>query len=232
MRVILGEAAHPHDAVQRARRLVAMAAAEFGKAQRQLAIAAEPIAEDQHVPRTIHRLDREHALVAAFGDEHVLPEIVPVTGGLPQAAVEQQRAAHLLVPRRVEPATHVVFDYAVEGPALRVPEDAADRLFLQMRQVELAAKLAVIAPLGFLQPEQVLIELLLAWPGSAVDTLQLRLFGGAAPIRAGHIHQLEGLAEPPGRGQMRSDAEIDELALAVETDFLLGRDLADIFGLV
>ena len=39
MRVILGEAAHPHDPVQRARRLVAVAAAEFGQPQRQFAVA-------------------------------------------------------------------------------------------------------------------------------------------------------------------------------------------------
>src|SRR3546814_3822687 len=36
MRVILGEVAHPHDAVQRAARLEAVAGADFGHAQRQV----------------------------------------------------------------------------------------------------------------------------------------------------------------------------------------------------
>jgi hypothetical protein len=42
MRVVLRELAHAHDAVQRAVRLVAVAAAEFGHAQRQVAVALMP----------------------------------------------------------------------------------------------------------------------------------------------------------------------------------------------
>src|SRR4029077_15956307 len=115
-----------------------MTAAEFGEAQRQLAIAPEPVAEDQHMAGTVHRLDREHTLVAAFGDEHVLAERLPVARGFPQAAVQQQGAAPLSINGPVEPAAHVVFDRAVERPAFRVPEDAADRLLAEMKQVELA----------------------------------------------------------------------------------------------
>jgi len=31
---------------------------------------------------------------------------------------------------------------------------------------------------------------------------------------------------------MRPDAQVDEIALPIEADLLLGRDLADVFGLV
>src|SRR5437764_7612550 len=113
-----------------------------------------------------------------------------------------------------------------------MPKDTADGLLLQVKQVELASELAVVPPLGFFQAKKVLVELLLARPGGAVDPLQLRVVRVAAPIRAGHVHQLESLAEPAGRRQMRSDAQIDEIALAVEADFRFGRDLADVFGLV
>ncbi len=41
MRVVLREAAHAHDAVQRARRLVAVARSELGHAQRQVAVALQ-----------------------------------------------------------------------------------------------------------------------------------------------------------------------------------------------
>ena len=51
VRVVLGEGAHPHDAVQRAGRLVAVAGAELRHAQRQLAVAAHALAEDLHVAR-------------------------------------------------------------------------------------------------------------------------------------------------------------------------------------
>src|SRR6185437_11891377 len=80
--------------------------------------------------------------------------------------------------------------------------------------------------------EQVLVEVLLGGPGGAVDALELGISGVAAPIGSGHAHQLESLAELPGRGQMWADAEIDEIALAVEADLLRRRDFLNPFGLV
>src|SRR5436190_526128 len=143
MRVVLGEGAHPHDAVQRTRRLVAVAAAEFGEPQRQFAIAPQPVAEDQDMAGTVHRLQRENFLVPALGNEHVLAEILPVPGRLPQRAVEQLRPLDLLVTGRIEPPAHIVLDDPKQLPALGMPEDAADRLFLQVEQVELAAEAAM-----------------------------------------------------------------------------------------
>ena len=56
MRVVLGEGAHAHHAVQRARGLVAMHDAEFGNAHGQIAIGLQPVLEDQHMARAVHRL--------------------------------------------------------------------------------------------------------------------------------------------------------------------------------
>jgi len=42
----------------------------------------------------------------------------------------------------------------------------ADRLFLQVEQVELAAEAAMVAAFGLFEPEQVLVQLL--WFGQAV----------------------------------------------------------------
>ena len=113
-----------------------------------------------------------------------------------------------------------------------MPEDAADRLLTQVEEVELAAEAAMVAALGFFELKEILVEVLLARKGSAVDALQLGISRVAAPIRAGNIHQLEGLAEIARRRQVRADAEIDEIALPIEADLLARRDLADIFGLV
>src|SRR5437763_5389024 len=216
VRVVLREAANPHDAVQRAGGFVAMTAAEFGEPQRQFTIAAQPVPKDQHMARAVHRLDREYPLVPAFGDEHVFPEVLPMSGGFPQATVKQQRSLHLLVTGRVELAAHIILDDAEQLPAPGVPEDAADRLFLQMEQVELASEAAMVAALGFLEPEKVLVEVFLARPGGAVDALQLGVVRIAAPIGARDVHQLERLSEPASRGQMRTDAQIDKIALAIE----------------
>ncbi len=80
--VVLGERAHPHEAVQRARGLVAVAGAELRHAQRQVAVAVELLVEDLHVRRAVHRLDREH-LVLGLEHEHVLAEFFPMPGRFP-----------------------------------------------------------------------------------------------------------------------------------------------------
>ena len=98
--------------------------------------------------RAVHWLHRQHAFVAALGDEHVLAEILPVAGRLPQATVEQKRPLDLVIAGGVEAAAHVAFDGAVERPALGVPEDAADRLLAEMEQAEVAAELAMVAAFG------------------------------------------------------------------------------------
>src|SRR3546814_633003 len=53
--VVLGERTHAHDAVQRAGRLVAMAATKFAVADRQLAVAVQAGVEHLDVTRAIHR---------------------------------------------------------------------------------------------------------------------------------------------------------------------------------
>ena len=63
MRVVLGEGAHPHHAVDRARRLVAMHDAEFGDLHRQVAIGLQAVLEDLDMAGAVHRLQREDAFV-------------------------------------------------------------------------------------------------------------------------------------------------------------------------
>ena len=113
-----------------------------------------------------------------------------------------------------------------------MPKDAADGFLAEMEQVELAAEPAMITALGLFEAIEILIEVFLGRPRGAVDALQLRVPGVAPPIGPGHVHQLKGLPEMPGRRQMRADAQIDKIALAIEAYFLFGRDLGDVFGLV
>jgi hypothetical protein len=82
VRVVLGEGAHAHDAVQGARGLVAVAGAELRHAQGQVAIALQPLAEDLHMAGAVHRLDRQHP-VLDLGREHVLAELLPMAGRFP-----------------------------------------------------------------------------------------------------------------------------------------------------
>src|SRR5690606_38199600 len=115
----------------------------------------------------------------------------------------------------------VVLDDAPERPAFRMPEDRADRLLLLVEEAELAAEAAMVALLGLLEHAEMRLELLLVAPSRPVDALELRVLRVAAPVGAGDLRELEGLAELAGRGQMRPGAEIRELALLVDRDRLV-----------
>ena len=126
-----------------------------------------------------------------------------------------------------------VVDQPLEEPlALGVPEHRSRRLVLEVEEVHLAPELAVVASLGLLEHVQVGLELFLARPRGAVDPLEHLVAGVAAPVRARDAHQLERLAELAGRGEVRTPAQIDPLALAVHRDGLVARDVRDDLRLV
>src|SRR5215213_2078381 len=110
---------------------------------------------------------------------------------------------------------------------LRVPENetGAD-LLVHGKEIELASKTAMIAALGFLQPRQMSIQLLLRRPGRAVDALQHRPLLVTTPVGAGDREEFEGpnLARA---GHMRTAAKIEELALLVSRDDFVRREALD-----
>jgi predicted TIM-barrel fold metal-dependent hydrolase len=133
--VVLGEGAHPEDAVQGAGRLIAVAGAELGHAQRQVAVALLAVVEDLHVARAVHRLDGQDLALDRLAREHVLAELLPVAGALPQLAVQHLGRLDLDVAVGVQPAAHVGLHRAVQRPALGVPEDHPLGLFLHVEEV-------------------------------------------------------------------------------------------------
>ena len=187
---------------------------------------------DLHVAGAVHGFQREGAVVLRFGDEHVLVELLPMTGRLPQGAVHQLGAVDLLIAVGLVDAAHVVDQHVVERPALGVPEDGAGRLFLEVEQVHLAAELAVVALRGLLQLMQVLLQLLRVGEGRAVDAGHHAVGGVAAPIGAGRRHQLERLADLAGGRPVRAAAQVGPLALPVDRERLAFRDQVDQLDLV
>jgi hypothetical protein len=174
---------------------------------------------------------RRHLLVPShllnLGEEHVLAELLPVPGRFPELPVDELRGAHLLIAGRVEAPPHIAFEGAPDGPALRVPEHLSGRLLLQVEEVHLAADAAVIAPLRLLQAGEMAVERSPVAPGGAVDALQLRAPVVAAPIGAGKLGELEGVADAAGGRHMRAAAEVEPIALEVDPDLLVGRDRID-----
>ena len=150
----------------------------------------------------------------------------------PQRARHELRRVDLAVARRALLGAHELDERAEQRPALRVPEHGADGLVLEVEEVHLLAELAMVAALGFLEPIEIRLELLRVGPRSAVDALQHLVVRVAAPIGARELHELEARAEPARRGQVRAAAQIDEIALAIQRDRLVGGDAANDLGLV
>src|ERR1700761_2742560 len=100
--------------------------------------------EDLHMAWTVHRLQREPALVLGLvarplGREHILAVPVPMARGLPQRLVEDLRRVDFVIVAGQTPP-HVGDDGLEDGPALRVPEYDTGAFLLEVEQVELAAE--------------------------------------------------------------------------------------------
>ena len=105
VRVVLGEAADPGQAVHDAGLLVPVDRAELEEPQRQLAVGAAARVEDQVVHRAVHRLEVVvRALVELHGREHAVGVPVQVAGGLEQLALGDVRGVDELVARLLVPA--------------------------------------------------------------------------------------------------------------------------------
>src|SRR5580704_11854822 len=107
-------------------RFVAMAHAEFGRTDRQIAIAFDPLLENLYMAGTIHRLETDQlrlALTLARRDrnlEHVVAIYVPMAGGFENTAVDQLRRQHFDITGALQTAAHIIFDHAVKRPAFRM----------------------------------------------------------------------------------------------------------------
>ena len=89
-------------------------------------------------------------------------------------------------------------------------------------EVELAAQLAVVAPLGLFEPVQVLVQLFLGEEGVPVDALHRRVALLALPVATARAPvSLKALIFPV-EGRCGPEAEVDELAHRVALDDVAG----------
>ena len=209
--------------MQCARELVPVQGRALGVADRQVAVAAQLRAEQEHVPRAVHRLQRGMRLLALAGDEeHVLAELLPVAARDPDVGVVDQRRLHLgVAAARVLPPPQVL-ELVPDHHSLRVPERRPGRLLGEVEEVELAAEPAVVARLRLLEPLEIRVEVGLRVEGGAVDPGQLGVLLVAAPVGARERGQLDRLDRLRVL-QVRAAAEVRELALRVQRDLALGR---------
>ena len=209
MGIVLGEAAHAQEPVQHARTLVAIDGPELGVAERQLAVAPEPVTEDRQVEGTVHRLDQVLGPLDLDPREHVLLVERGVPGDVPEGVARQVGRHHQVVAVGEVLLAPVLLGQVSNAGPLGVPEDeaAADGL-VDREQVEVLAELAVVALLGLFQTVEVLLELLLAPERGPVDARQHPVPLVAAPVGAGHVEELER-ADLPGGLDVGAAAESD-----------------------
>ncbi len=173
------------------------------------------------------------AALVDLGDEHVLLELLPVARLFPEPPVDHLGGLHLDIARGVEAAAHVGLEFAPDHPAVRVPEHHARRLLLEVEEVHLAADPAMIAPRRLLEHGEIGLELLAVPETDPVDALEHLVAAVAAPVGAGHLHQLEGVGrELPGALEVGAAAEVLPVAVPVHPHRLALGDRLDQFDLV
>src|SRR5207253_2302828 len=97
---------------------------------------------------------------------------------------------------------------------------------VQNKNLQFAPELAMVALFRFLDHREVFIEFLFRFEGRAVNALELRILFVAFVIRAGDAGKPEG-ADVSGTHHVRAGAEIDEIAVAIERDFFVRRNVFD-----
>ena len=203
--------------------------AKLGDLERQIAIRFEAVLENLDVAGTVHRLDNEGTivLVARLDEKHDVAKRRHVAGSDPQRGVDELRRVDFDIAGVGLPAADVILQRLEQRPTLRVPEHRAGRLLLEVKQIHFAAKLSMVALFRLLDLLQVGVELVLFGKCGAVDARQHLAARIAAPIGTGDLHQLEGVADPAGRGHVRPAAQIEPVALFVDFDLLILRDGVD-----
>ena len=91
MCVILGEAAHTQQPMERPGGFIAVYLAKLCQLDRQIPVGLDPLIIDQHVTGAVHRLERVFAIILRFCLEHVFAVVLPVTRRFPQTPVHDVR---------------------------------------------------------------------------------------------------------------------------------------------
>ena len=232
MRIVLREAADAHQAVEHAALLVAVHGAEFRPAAGEFAVGAHAALVDLDVERAVHGLGVVVELVDLHRGVHALLVESEVSAGLPElAASDMRRVQQVVAVRQVLLAPESLDDVADVG-SLRVPEhEAGADHFGDAEEVEFLAEAAVVALLGFLDALEIRLEFLLVGERGAVDALEHRVLLVAAVVGTGDGKQLER-ADLVGVGDVRTAAEVGEVAADVERDLAVVRDVGEAFELV
>ena len=91
VRIVLGEASHPEQAVEDAAPFVPVDGPQLTEAHRQLSVAAQRRLVHKDMERAVHRLKVVFLAVQIYGRVHTLGVEVQMAAGFPQSALADVR---------------------------------------------------------------------------------------------------------------------------------------------
>ena len=225
MGVVLNESSHAHHSVQCSAGLVSDVVPEFRKTQRQILVRALTAFENLQSSGAVHRLDREQAFLA-LRDEHIALIMLPMTAPFPKTARHNRGGAHLLITVTAEHFPHIILNRRVNRPAVGMPVDLTGILRVDMEQIHLGAKFAVIALLRLREHRKIISQIVRFLKTKGIDTREHGAVRVAAPIRSGDFIKLESLRVDFSRAfDMRPTAQIKETVLLISRDDLALRQI-------
>src|SRR5689334_21580742 len=140
----------------------------------------------------IHRLRPICATFDVHRPEHVLLEVLQVSGDLKEFLADDVRCVDELVTVTENQPALVLLDLVADYGAFRMPQNQTwANARIGRIEIELRRQSAMVATLRLLESMEMLLEILLLPERGRVDTLQHLTPLIAAPISAGGVEQLD-----------------------------------------
>ena len=173
-------------------------------------------------------------VVGVAQDEHAVAVVIPVAGDLIEVPLGHEGGLGEQIAALLLGVFHPSLQLLDHPGALGQQDGQALADDVHGGEVfQLPAQLVVIPLQGFSLLLQIGVQLFLGGEGHAVDALQHLPVGVAAPVGAAGLGELEAVVLDPARGiQVRTGAEVGELALGVEGDDRVLRQVVDELHLV
>ena len=151
-----------------------------------------------------------------------------MTGGLPQATVQDDRSGDFYVSCFSVDFTPVIHQRIFQIHSFWKEERESRAVLTHHKQAELFSEFSVVTLLCFLDHVEVLFKLCFLCECSSVDSLQHLVFLAASPVCACKAGQFEGFDRLCAH-QMRACAQVRKFTLAIEADDCVFRQIFDQF---